>query len=231
MITRRREFLVAGATLGTSGLVGLMPLVCAAEKDRPAEDVSAVEDLMREHGVLRRILLVYEEGLRRLREKRELPSAVLHRAAMLVRKFVEEYHEKLEEEFLFPEFEKRNELVPLVKVLRKQHEAGRRATDIMQRATDTASPTDEQAGKFAVACESFIRMYRPHAAREDTVLFPSLRKLLSAARLDELGDKFEEEEDRRFGADGFGNTVNAVAALEMELGIYELDHFTPKWAQ
>ena len=42
-----------------------------------------------------------------------------------MREFVEDYHEKLEEDFLFPEFEKRNELVPLVKVLREQHAAGR----------------------------------------------------------------------------------------------------------
>ena len=27
-----------------------------------------------------------------------------------------------------------------------------------------------------VFCEAFIRMYRPHAAREDTVLFPAFQK-------------------------------------------------------
>ncbi len=165
MIAQRRAFLVAGAALGTSGLVGLTPLVCGAEKEKPAEDVSAAEDLMREHGVLRRILLIYDEGLQRMREKpRAFPSSVMHRAAALVRTFVEDYHEKLEENFLFPEFEKSNRLVPLVKVLREQHEAGRRATEVMQQATAVVSPTDEQLGNWTVACEGFIRMYRPHAA-------------------------------------------------------------------
>ena len=74
-------------------------------------------------------------------------------------------------------------------------------------------------------------MYRPHAAREDTVLFPALKKLLSAKQLDELGDKFEDEENRRFGADGFGKTVEKVAAIEKELGIYDLAQFTPKPAK
>ena len=54
---------------------------------------------MREHGVLNRILLIYEEGLRRLRDKEEVTPDVFHKPAMLVRKFVEDYHEKLEEHF------------------------------------------------------------------------------------------------------------------------------------
>ena len=43
-----------------------------------------------------------------------------------MRKFVEDYHEKLEENFIFPEFEKKKKLVDLVKVLREQHQAGRK---------------------------------------------------------------------------------------------------------
>ena len=74
-------------------------------------------------------------------------------------------------------------------------------------------------------------MYRPHAAREDTVLFPAFKKLLSAKQLDELGDKFEEEENRRFGDKGFEKTVEKVAAIEKELGIYDLAQFTPKLAK
>ncbi len=178
--------------------------------------------------MLRRILLIYGEGLRRLHEKPgAFPSGVLHRAAAIVQTFVEDYHEKLEETFLFPEFEKRGRLVPLVNVLRAQHEAGRRLTRVMESATANPSPSAAQLNDFTVACKGFIRMYQPHAAREDTVLFPALHKLLSAARLDALGEAFEEEEDRRFGEDGFGKTVASVAVLEKELGIYELAQFTP----
>ena len=64
------------------------------------EDISAPEDLMREHGVLNRILLVYEEGLRRLRVGEDMPPEVFHKPAALVRRFVEDYHEKLEEKFI-----------------------------------------------------------------------------------------------------------------------------------
>ena len=71
-------------------------------------------------------------------------------------------------------------------------------------------------------------MYRPHEASEDTVLFPALHRLLSAKRLKELGEKFEKEEDRLFGEEGFEKTVEQVAAIEKQLGIHDLSLFTPK---
>ena len=234
MITRRREFLLAGAALGIGGAAGRSLL--AADAAKPAEDVSAVEDLMREHGVLRRLLLIYEEFLRRLRANGvgDVPADAFMPSMDLIRNFVEDYHEKLEETFIFPEFEKHNQLVPLVKVLKEQHAAGRLVTRTFFRlvagsmGTIPSNMTPEGQQQASRSCEAFIRMYRPHAAREDTVLFPALKKFLSPKQLDELGDKFEDEENRRFGADGFGKTVEKVATIEKELGIYDLSQFTPK---
>ena len=132
MENERRRFLAATAALGFGAIA--LPNSQAhsddkpkdGKKDKPEEEVGAAEDLMREHGVLNRILLIYEEGLRRLREKEDVSPDVFHKPALLVRKFVEDYHEKLEENFIFPEFEKQKKLVNLVKVLRDQHQAGRK---------------------------------------------------------------------------------------------------------
>src|SRR5438445_7160947 len=125
MTDDRRRFLAATATLGI-GTLALSPALLRADdklkdqkKEQPEEEVGATEDLMREHGVLNRILLIYEEGLRRMRAKEEVTPEVFHRSATLVRKFVEDYHEKLEENFIFPEFEKQKKLVDLIKVLRE----------------------------------------------------------------------------------------------------------------
>lgn len=71
-------------------------------------------------------------------------------------------------------------------------------------------------------------MYRPHEAREDTVLFPALHKIVPANRLKELGEQFEKEEDRLFGEEGFEKTVDQVATIEKQLGIYDLAQFTAK---
>ena len=241
MANERRQFLAAAGALGVAVLAPAPWLQSADEKNKKddkdkkdqkgkeEEEVSAPEDLMREHGVLNRILLIYEEGLKRLRSKEDIPPEAFSKPAELVRKFVEDYHEKLEENFIFPQFEKRNKLVDLVKTLREQHEAGRRVTDVILR---NAAPGQfvKEGGRQEIiqACTAFIRMYRPHEAHEDTVLFPALHKIMPAKELDALGDKFEEEENRLFGDEGFEKTVDQVAAIEKQLGIYELGQFTPK---
>jgi hemerythrin-like domain-containing protein len=250
MITRRREFLLSGAVLGIGGAAAQALL--AGDVPQPVEDVSAVEDLMREHGVLQRILLIYEDCLgklsgpepfsgparsgaaiikeiqKRLNKDQVAVAAAMRRAVMLIQQFIEEYHEKLEEDYVFPEFEKRNMLVPLVKVLREQHAAGRAITTRVLKDLAPETLTLDPSGSIMVGCRAFVRMYRPHAAREDTVLFPALKKILSPKQLDALGDQFEEEENRRFGADGFGKIVEQVAAIERQLNIHDLAQFTPK---
>jgi hemerythrin-like domain-containing protein len=234
MKNERRRFLTATAALGigtlaaTAGSVRGEDRAKDDQKGQAEEEVAAAEDLMREHGVLNRILLIYEEGLRRLRAKEDVSPDAFHKPALLVRKFVEDYHEKLEENFIFPQFEKRKQLLDLVKVLREQHQAGRKVTEVILRnAVPDQFRKEDARTELVAACGAFIRMYRPHEAREDTVLFPALHKIVSAKQLKELGEQFEKEEDRLFGEEGFEKTVAQVAAIEKQLGIYDLGQFTP----
>ena len=235
-VCKRREFLVAGTTAGTILWAPLAMNARAAEEPKatkPAgglpEDVTPSEDLMREHGVLNRILLIYEEHLRRTAKPRELEPVSLAAAAKIIRTFIEDYHEKLEEEHIFPRFEKAGKLVDLVKVLREQHDAGRRLTDTIARlASREALKASDGRTALTQSLEAFIRMYRPHETREDTVLFPALRSLMSAKEFDEMGDQFEEREHKLFGEHGFEEIVAQVAEIEKSLGIYDLSQFTPK---
>jgi hemerythrin-like domain-containing protein len=75
---------------------------------------------------------------------------------------------------------------------------------------------------------AFVRMYEPHEAREDTVLFPALRTIVSKHEFAALGEDFEKKEHQLFGEDGFERMVDRVAAIEKRFGIYELAQFTPK---
>jgi hemerythrin-like domain-containing protein len=75
---------------------------------------------------------------------------------------------------------------------------------------------------------SFTRMYRPHAAREDTVLYPAFRSVISPKEFMALGATFENKEERLFGENGFEKIVGQVADLEKQLGIYQLTQFTPE---
>lgn len=230
----RRDFLAAargtGAGLLLAALAEAAPEKRAKKGPEPEEEeVAPAEDLMREHGVLNRILLIYEEGLRRLDARQDLSPEILSGAAGIIRRFIEEYHEKLEEENLFPRFEKAGKLVDLVAVLREQHQAGRRLTGEIQRlAKAGAIVKEEDRRRLSDSMRLFIRMYRPHEAREDTVLFPAFRSIVSKKEYEALGEAFEEQEHRLFGSDGFEKIVAEVAGLEKPLGIYELSGFTPK---
>lgn len=225
----RRAFIrkTAAAAGGLVLLAGAGSLQAEAKKTE--EEVSPAEDLMREHGVLKRVLLVYGEALRRLKAKEELPSQTLKDSATIIRTFIEDYHEKLEEDHLFPRFRRANKLVDLVDVLLKQHRAGRKLTDTTLRlstAEAMKSPEDRQA--LAASLREFIRMYNPHEAREDTVLFPAFRGIVSTNEYDALGEEFEKKEHELFGEDGFEKIVDRVATIEKTLGIYDLAQFTPK---
>ena len=76
--------------------------------------------------------------------------------------------------------------------------------------------------------QTFVAMYRPHAAREDTVLFPKLREIVSGNEFDAIGEEMEKREHQHFGEDGFEKAVAQVAELEKKVGLYDLAQFTPK---
>ena len=201
----------------------------ATEAAGTDEEISPAEDLMREHGVLRRILLIYEEAGRRIETGQEMPGEPLGDAVAIVRAFVENYHEKLEEDLLFPRFREAGTLVDLVDVLLEQHKAGRRLTDEMLRLTDDpslGSAADKEA--LAALFRRFGRMYRPHAAREDTVLFPAIREVVSGDEFAEMGEQFEDREHGIFGEHGFADAVDRVAAIESAFRIHDLSLFTPR---
>jgi hemerythrin-like domain-containing protein len=71
-------------------------------------------------------------------------------------------------------------------------------------------------------------MYAPHEAREDTVLFPAFRSIVSGNEYDSLGEDFEKKENQLFGEEGFERMVDKVAGIEKTLGLYDLAQFTPR---
>jgi hemerythrin-like domain-containing protein len=194
-------------------------------KEKTAEEVSPTEDLMREHGVLNRILLIYDEIARRIVARKDYDPKVVTASADIISKFIEQYHEKLEENYLFPRFIQAGRLTDLVQVLLIQHAAGRDVTArILQLANARTQP---ERAHLRNALHSFVRMYRPHEAHEDTVLFPELHHIVSQHEFDSLGEEFENQERKLFGADGFEKMVSQVGGLEKQLGIFDLAQFTP----
>ncbi len=234
----RRAFLQKGSLLlaGTVAFSG-MAISCEQQhreqENHEAEEgeeemVSANEDLMREHGLLNRILLIYDTAITRLKEEEAFNPAYLNRAAGIVHDFVEDYHEKLEEEYLFPRLEKANKLTDLTATLRRQHAGGRKLTEKVLELTKAGrSIKGEDSRQLISSLTAFNKMYRPHEAREDTVLFPTFKKVISRHEYDALGEEFEKKEHEKFGKDGFMMMLDKVAEIEKQMGIFDLNQFTP----
>ena len=219
MLATRRSFISATAA-------GVPLLMASCHGGETAEEVTPVEDLMREHGVLRRVMYLYDEAIARFDARRDVPLDALASCAGMIRRVIEDYHERLEEEQLFPRFEGAGKLVELVAALRNQHKVGRALTD--QILALAKSPlADGDRDKLAAVLKSFNHMYRAHAAREDTVLFPELRALVGAKAYSQLGDEFEAKETQMLGEHGFEHAVAEVAKLEQAFGVADLAKLTP----
>jgi hemerythrin-like domain-containing protein len=230
--TQRRKFIKTGLIASLSGVAGISLLPGCKDKDADEEGdegqmVSPPEDLMQEHGLLNRILLIYDRCKIHLINNETFPKEALLNSAIITRQFVEDYHEKQEENYLFPRFRKANQLTDLVSVLLQQHMAGRRLTDQIIQLTKSQTASDTENQKLIKLLSDFNAMYRPHEAREDTVLFPAFRKIVSKHEYDSLGEEFEKNEEKMFGKNGFETMVEKVATIEKSLGIYELTQFTP----
>src|SRR5260370_21134812 len=103
--TATRRVFLQQTSIASAGM--LVPILAAAqekpgpdkgkdkEKAKGDEGISPAQDLMWEHGLLNRILLIYDHHLQMLTAKRSFDGSVLVSAADVIRHFVEEYHEKL----------------------------------------------------------------------------------------------------------------------------------------
>ena len=204
-------------------------LLLGAENNKEPE-VTATEDLMREHGVLRRALLIYAEVAGKIRkDPGSIDAAELHKTAELFRRFGEDYHEKmLEEEHIFPIVRKmKGEAAAYPDILVAQHRRGREITDYMLAVTNGPRIATQHGEPLARVLEGFVLMYQNHAAREDTIVFPAWKKNFTGKQLDEISDQFEDIEHKMFGQDGFEDAENTIGAVEQSFGLANLAQFTP----
>ncbi len=226
----RRNFLVkSGILLAATSLSGVACLK-GPEKETKAGKVSPTEDLMREHGILRRIMLVYDEIARRLKQGAEFPLQVLTEANDIIRRFMQDYHETNEQFHLFNWFGNTGKMVELVAILYQQPLAGRKLIDkvkILSTEDNLKNPSERL--RVAEFLNTFNQVYRRHAVWEDTVLFPACRSVIPPKDFTAVGQAFDREEEKLFGPDGYKKIVGQVADLEQKLAIHDLQQFTPKF--
>lgn len=188
---------------------------------------TAVEDLASEHGIVERLLLIYDEIGRRLADAQPFELDDLFQAADIMHRFVEEYHEKTEENYVFPVFEKKGVATRLTAELRKQHTAGRAITARVLELAQQDVLNVREKREVRKLLKKFVTMYRVHLSREDTDLFPEFRKLVSKEEYLRLSKLFDEKEDELFGEHGYKNFLHQIEQIEKRLDIYDISLVTP----
>ncbi len=224
-----QEFLLVIVVIALIGLYGIVMYRFSKKRIIKQPEVSPLEDLMREHGVVHRLMLIYQEFVRRLENNENIDWIVLGKTTDIIQQFIEEYHEINEETYIFPRFEHDKLLGDLVKTLADQHQVGKSITiKIKKYAQDRRITSDADRNELILLMNEYILMYSAHSAHEDTELYQAFRASFTASEYEKLAHIFEKQEIAKFGEDGFNKMIHLVADLEKSLGIENLAHYTPR---
>lgn len=220
---RRRWILGAGAT---AGLIATLPALAQTDAAKKVP-MPASERMTRDNALTSRVLLLYAAAERRLGQGEDLESGIFLQSAEVMRDFVHGYHEKTEEEEIFPVFKRAGRMVDLVTMFQNQHAAGRQLTDKVLAAAPGIANADQRKA-LTDALHATVTLYGPSIAREGTDLFPTLRSLMTPNEFDALAQTLEKAEAEKLGADGFEKAAKKIGAIEKNLGTHDLSQFAPK---
>jgi len=185
--------------------------------------VDPIQDLQKDHGLFRRLLLIYDEMTRIINSGQDFDTSQLQNAANIVASYFENFHEMLEETYIFPVFIQNQQMVDLVNTLQQDHATGRTITQsiLLQCQTgDLQSPQTLQT--ISNSLQQYVTILRPHLAKEESQLFPLFQNLTTQQNYDVIGELFAGQEIDTFGQNGFTSISNQVSAIEQALNMTTL---------
>ncbi len=171
------------------------------------QQTPVTEDLMNEHGILNRVLIIFDHFLT-IPDKESHTDKIIS-CTKIIKEFIEEFHEIMEETYIFPHF--KGKWRPLIELLIQQHRESREITrDILKQAND------HDINALTETIQIFIKMYRRHSAREDTIIFRKIRKFITPEEFAKISKIMDEEEDKKFGEHAYDKILAKVIMIEQE---------------
>jgi hemerythrin-like domain-containing protein len=168
---------------------------------RGVKDMDPLEELREEHGAIMKVFAILQGLARELEEHN--PEAVdqLHRILEFMTVFIDQCHHAKEEKFLFPAMQKaRTKNSRLIEELSSEHEDGRRMIGTLGTALGRMNRGDEQgAVELVNTINDYIQLFRTHIRKENGILFPEAREILSNSDRQDMGREFEKLEEERIG--------------------------------
>jgi hemerythrin-like domain-containing protein len=209
---QRRKLIIAGAAAASCAVAAR----AGAQKTAPA--VTPNEELMHEHGLVTRVILIYRRSIELLNANEKVDAAALGEAAQIIARVIHGNHEVEEENIIFPLVEKSANLQALTATLRGQHNAARAITSAIGKNANAAGIADSgRRNELINAMQSFAHMYEPHGAYEDTVVYPAFRQAVSTDQYQRFAQQFQNNEHRVSGEGGFRKATATLAQIERGL--------------
>lgn len=218
----RRKFIALAGSAGA----GIIAAGCSSS-DKIKEEGTAIELLDRQHGLLHRSVSILEEVRGGMDARMDLPPEIIQGTVEVIRRFLVDFHQKVEDKHLFPAFEAAKKMGGLIGVLREQHEAGTQLVEVLRQLAAGFSAKDlEKRRTMASGIHKLSRMYRAHADREDTVLFPVFRQVVTPKAYDLVNAEVRKAEIQAGGMSAYEEAVQKLSGYENMLGIGDLSAFT-----
>lgn len=218
----RRKFLSYVPTAAALGGVLVAGSANASGKD--SISIGAIETLSRGHGLLGRAMIIYDVIRERLGKGHSIEPESILKTADVFHSYLEEFHEKTEEKYVFASMEKAKLCFDSIQELKVQHGTGFELNKRISSLAKDGKLGPELAGYLG----DFNSMYRHHMAWEDTVIFPAFDDLEGSKNITSLAAEVAADEKKILGGSGFESFVKQLADVEKRLGIFELSGSTAK---
>lgn len=195
-------------------------------EERPS--ISPTELLSREHAIMERLMIVLESGVARIADGEAVDLFPINHAAITIKTFGTDHHMVDEEQFIFPKLLEAGTMDSLIDTLELQHDKGREIIGRIIEMTRAGHLDDlGQLNELAGYCMSFVIMYRPHAAWEETVVFPALYDIATENYIDNIKMRMRDEERSLMSDPGLHRLMDNLRKIEKAAGTSELGRFTP----
>ncbi len=237
--SRRNVITRAGLATGATLVLGQTAWAAQAQKETAEKRTEAAtarreaaaeraegtvaEQLMRQHAIVGRILLVYATAVTPGLGTDKPSGPAVTSAAQMLRANVDDFHAKFEEEHIFPLFQKSGRMGDLINTLREQHAAARTLTDAILKAGEGGAASTN----LALNIREYMHMIQAHTAYEETVLYPQIRTV-AGGQYNQLETTLRDLTRTTLGTGGFAGLLTKVEDLERSAGITSLAQFTPK---
>lgn len=192
-------------------------------------EASPMEDLMKEHGFVERILIMYQRMIDQAIRGQDVDVSIVNRSAQMIHDYINNHHERDEERYVFPKFREAGYIVDVVDTLKEQHDGSREiAKELIDLSARGVRIGMDDRKRLMYLCGAFSYMYSAHIAHENTILFPVFYDIVSPDYLDDIREKMEEGEKKVLGETGFRGIVGRLSELEKKVGTHDLNQFTPR---